>query len=313
MLFAAGIGTYLISDLIYSVLAVDGHLRRRPARPRLDHGLHAVGRRRAASFDGRVSGPGTRRRSHLQPPSRCARRRRPGAVAHRGRGAAAARLGRADARAILASAVMFVLVVARLSGVVRTQRGLIEERTRMQGALERLSVEDSLTGLSNRRGFNARLSDALGRDPGQVAVLCLDLDDFKNINDSLGHPTGDAVLTTIALRLRGNVRSRDTVARLGGDEFAVLMTDCSGPETATALAQRLLTAIQEPVMVDGTEVHASASFGVAISGPDGGDAMSLMRDADVALYRAKARPDSPIELYDEELHREAIRSHGPAQ
>ena len=99
----------------------------------------------------------------------------------------------------------------------------------MQGALERLSVEDALTGLSNRRGFSSRLADALARDPRQVAVLCLDLDDFKAVNDSLGHPAGDAVLVTIAQRLRANVRSRDTVARLGGDEFAVLMTDCPGP------------------------------------------------------------------------------------
>ncbi len=306
MLFAAGIGTFLVSDLIYSVMAVDGTYAAGP----LDLGwimgyvlwgagaLHPAMAATVvrAPVDGRIS---NRRLAALATVALV-----PLLIAV----AEQVRHGSVEPMpAILASAVMFVLVVARLSGVVRTQRSLIEERTRMQGALERLSVEDSLTGLSNRRGFNARLSDALGRDPGQVAVLCLDLDDFKNINDSLGHPTGDAVLTTIALRLRGNVRSRDTVARLGGDEFAVLMTDCSGPHTAIALAERLLTAIEEPVTVDGTAVHASASFGVAISGPDGGDAMSLMRAADVALYRAKARPDSPIELYDEDLHREAIR------
>ena len=209
--------------------------------------------------------------------------------------------------AIIASAVMFVLVVARLSGVVSSQRSLIDERTRMQGALERLSVEDALTGLSNRRGFSSRLGDALARDAGQVAVVCMDLDDFKVVNDSLGHPVGDAVLAVVAQRLRGHVRSRDTVARLGGDEFAVLMTDCTGPEPAMALAARLLAAIEEPIVVDDVTARVSASFGVAVSGPGGADAMSLMRDADVALYRAKAASDHPVELYDEELHREALR------
>ena len=109
------------------------------------------------------------------------------------------------------------------------------------------------------------------------------------------------------MRLRGHVRSRDTVARLGGDEFAVLMTDCTGPEPAMALAARLLAAIEEPIVVDDVTARVSASFGVAVSGPGGADAMSLMRDADVALYRAKAAADHPVELYDEELHREAVR------
>jgi diguanylate cyclase len=307
LLFAIGTGTFLVSDLVFSVLVVQQAYVVGP----VDFGwmigyslwgaaaLHpsmaaAVVR---APADGRISNArlGVLATVSLVPLLiAVAEQMRQGAVE--------------PMPAIIASAVMFVLVVARLTGVVHTQRGLIDERTRMQGALERLSVEDALTGLSNRRGFNARLADALVRGPDQVAVLCLDLDDFKNINDSLGHPTGDAVLATIAHRLRNSVRARDTVARLGGDEFAVLMTDCVGAEPATALATRIRIAIEQPIVVEGTSVRASASFGVAVSGPDRADAMSLMRDADVALYRAKARSDRPIEVYDEDLHREALRT-----
>ena len=306
VLFAAGVGAFLVSDLIYSVLAVQGNYTVGP----VDFGwimgytlwgaaaLHPSMATKVARgpADGRIS---NRRLAALAVVAlvplliAVTEQLRHGAVE--------------PMPAIIASAVMFVLVVARLSGVVRNQRTLIDERTRMQGALERLSVEDALTGLTNRRGFGARLADALAHDPGRVAVLCLDLDDFKVINDSLGHPVGDVVLASVAQRLRGHVRARDTVARLGGDEFAVLMTDCSGPEPAMTLAARLLAAIEEPILVDGVHVRVSASFGVAVSGSVGSDAMSLMRDADVALYRAKAASEHPVELYDEELHREAVR------
>ena len=307
LLFASGVAAFLVSDLIYSVLAVQGSYSAGPVDLGWIMGytlwgaaaLHpsmAANVARAPA-DGRIS---NRRLAALAVVSlvpliiAVTEQLRHGAVE--------------PMPAIIASAVMFVLVVARLSGVVSTQRSLIDERTRMQGALERLSVEDALTGLSNRRGFSSRLADALARDPRQVAVLCMDLDDFKIVNDSLGHPVGDAVLATVAQRLRANVRSRDTVARLGGDEFAVLMTDCAGPEPALALATRLVAAIEEPIVIEGVSVRTSGSFGIAVSGPAGTDAMSLMRDADVALYRAKAAVDHPVELYDEELHREAVRT-----
>ena len=306
VLFASGVGTFLVSDLIYSVLAVEGTYVVGPLDFGWIMGYTLWGAAALHPSMAADAGAGACRRTHLQSSARRARGRVLVplliAVAEQLRHGAVEPMP-----AIIASAVMFVLVVARLSGVVSSQRSLIDERTRMQGALERLSVEDALTGLSNRRGFSARLADALARDPGQVAVLCIDLDDFKVVNDSLGHPVGDAVLAAIAQRLRGQVRSRDTVARLGGDEFAVLMTDCSGPEPAMALAARLLAAIEEPVVVDGVSARVSGSFGIAVSSPGGADAMSLMRDADVALYRAKAASDHPIELYDEELHREAVR------
>jgi diguanylate cyclase (GGDEF)-like protein len=306
-LFASGVSAFLVSDLIYSVLAVQGSYSAGP----VDFGwilgytlwgAAALHPSMAADVargpaDGRIS---NRRLAALAFVSLV-----PLLIAvteQFGHGAVE------PMPAIIASAVMFVLVVARLSGVVSNQRSLIDERTRMQGALERLSVEDVLTGLSNRRGFSARLADAIARDPGGVAVLYMDLDDFKVVNDSLGHPVGDAVLVEVAHRLRGQLRSGDTVARLGGDEFAVLMAGCPGPEPAMALAARLLTAIEEPIIVDGQSARVSASLGVAVSGPGGSDAMSLMRDADVALYRAKAALDHRVELYDEALHREAVRT-----
>jgi len=307
LLFASGVGAFLVSDLIYSVLAVDGTYSVGP----VDFGwimgytlwgaaaLHPSMAREVtrATFDGRIS---NRRLAALAVVSMVPLLI---AVTAQFRQAVVEPLP-----AIVASAFMFLLVVARLSGVVSNQRRLLDERARMQGALERLSVEDALTGLGNRRGFGARLSHALAHHPHQVAVLCLDLDDFKVVNDSMGHPAGDAVLVAVAQRLRSSVRGRDAVARLGGDEFAVLMTDCSGPEPATVLAQRLLAAIRAPIDIDGVTVQTSVSIGIALSGPNGSDAVSLMRDADVALYRAKVAPERPFEVYDEALHREAVRT-----
>ncbi len=306
LLFASGVSVYLISDLIYSVLAITGAYAAGP----LDLGwilgytLWAAAALHPSMASESTRGPADRRISNRRLLALGVVALVPLLIAVTEQ----LRHGSVEPMpAIIASAVMFVLVVARLSGVVRDQRGLIDERTRMQGALERLSVEDALTGLSNRRGFGSRLAVALSRDPRQVAVICLDLDDFKAVNDSLGHPAGDAVLVTIAQRLRANVRSRDTVARLGGDEFAVLMADCPGSDPAVTLTSRLLSAIEVPIEVDGVFVQVSGSFGIAMSGPAGADAMSLMRDADVALYRAKAATENAIELYDEDLHREAMR------
>jgi diguanylate cyclase (GGDEF)-like protein len=209
--------------------------------------------------------------------------------------------------AVLASVVMFLLVVARLTDLVRDQRALIDERARMQAELERLSMEDPLTGLVNRRGFGARLDGSLGGD-APAAVMLLDLDDFKQVNDTLGHAAGDAVLAAVGRRLRASVRGRDTVARLGGDEFAVLMSDASGPEAAITLGERLLEDIREPIPVGDTQVRVGASLGIAMATPSAGDADTLMRNADLALYRAKEATGHRIEVYDDELLQESVRS-----
>jgi len=284
LLFASGVGAFLVSDLIYSVIAVQGNYTVGP----LDFGwimgytlwgaaaLHPSMAARVVRgpADGRIS---NRRLAALAVVSlvplliAVAEQLRHGAVE--------------PMPAIIASAVMFMLVVARLSGVVRSQRSLIDERTRMQGALERLSVEDALTGLSNRRGFSARLADALLRDARQVAVVCLDLDDFKVVNDSLGHPVGDAVLAAVAQRLRGHIRSRDTVARLGGDEFAVLI-EGNDPAQANVLAERIEAALQLPYDAAPT-MPFSASVGVAHSVDVGTEVEAVLAAADISMFTRK--------------------------
>jgi diguanylate cyclase (GGDEF)-like protein len=209
--------------------------------------------------------------------------------------------------AVLASVVMFLLVVARLTDLVRDQRALIDERGRMQAELERLSMEDALTGLTNRRGFGARLDGSLG-DAAPAAVMLIDLDDFKEVNDTLGHGAGDAVLSAVGRRLRAGVRGRDTVARLGGDEFAVLMSDAAGAESAITLGERLLEDIRQPIPVGDTQVRVGASVGIAMASTSVSDADTLMRNADLALYRAKEAAGRRIEVYDEEIRQDSARS-----
>src|SRR5262249_54326711 len=120
-------------------------------------------------------------------------------------------------------ALMYVLIVIRLAGVVRAQRTLLEERGQLQQILRRQAVEDALTELPNRRGFLTSVGDAVSKDPAHTAVMFVDLDDFKTINDAHGHLVGDGVLRLIAERLAANIRATDQVGRLGGDEFAVLV------------------------------------------------------------------------------------------
>jgi diguanylate cyclase (GGDEF)-like protein len=210
--------------------------------------------------------------------------------------------------AVVASVVMFLLVVARLTDLVRDQRSLIDERARMQAELERMSMEDALTGLVNRRGFGVRLDRARGHADAPAAVMLLDLDDFKHINDTLGHAAGDAVLSAVGRRLRGAVRGRDTVARLGGDEFAVLMSDATDQDAAIALAERLLQDIREPIPLGDSTVRVGASLGIAMATASVQDADTLMRNADLALYRAKAATGRRIEVFDDSIEQQSARS-----
>jgi diguanylate cyclase (GGDEF)-like protein len=149
---------------------------------------------------------------------------------------------------------------------------------------------DSLTGLCNRAGFRDRLSEALvraERTGGPCAVLCIDLDRFKAINDTLGHPVGDALLCKVAERLLSASRDGDVVARLGGDEFAIIQPDGLQPRGAEALAARLVDLLGRTYVASGHMLNIGASIGVAISTTDGADADTLLKNADLALYRAK--------------------------
>ena len=149
---------------------------------------------------------------------------------------------------------------------------------------------DFLTGLPNRMLLNDRISQAIAlaqRHVKQVAVLFLDLDGFKHINDSLGHPIGDKLLQSIAKRLVDCVRASDTVSRQGGDEFVVLLSEVEQAEDAAITARRMLQAVAEPHSIDQHDLHVTTSIGVSIYPDDGSDAETLIKNADTAMYQAK--------------------------
>ncbi|HKY76071.1 MAG TPA: EAL domain-containing protein [Acidimicrobiia bacterium] len=197
------------------------------------------------------------------------------------------------------------------AGEVTGMRGTcqdITERIEAQEALTHHALHDPLTGLPNRSLLLDRIEVALARSARAgktVAVLFLDLDRFKLINDSRGHAAGDVVLRAVAERLRGAVRPSDTVGRLGGDEFVVVCEDAAVWET-TVLGERLIRTLEEPFQVEGGEVFVTVSVGIAIAelaaSPD-----ELLRDADVAMYQAKQRGRARCEFFDEAMRTEAAR------
>ncbi len=177
----------------------------------------------------------------------------------------------------------------------------ISERTRAEEAVRHQAYHDSLTGLPNRAHFYERLEKALQeslRSGSMLAVLLLDLDRFKTINDTLGHLVGDVLLREAAVRLQHCLRSDDIIARLGGDEFAVLLPGLDRPELAAVVAQRLLEALRAPFPINGYELHTSTSIGISLFPKDGADANSLLQDADIALYHAKDQGRSTFRYYD---------------
>ena len=187
----------------------------------------------------------------------------------------------------------------------------IEVREQIEQRLKHEVLHDSLTGLPNRAYLRDQLVRALAhrdRDPAyRFAVLFMDLDRFKVINDSVGHLVGDALLKEVALRFGKCVRGgRDVVARLGGDEFAILM-DVDGVDGAVRMGQRVIEALSEPVRVGGKELFTGVSVGIALSSPHYSNPEDLLRDADIAMYRAKADGRLRIEVFDEQLHEEALQ------
>jgi diguanylate cyclase (GGDEF)-like protein/PAS domain S-box-containing protein len=187
--------------------------------------------------------------------------------------------------------------------------GVLVEITKRKRAEEQLlqsALHDSLTGLPNRASFHDRVDLALertrGRSQSPFAVLFLDLDRFKLINDGYGHQAGDRLLVEIAHRLRRAVRPGDTVARLGGDEFTVLIPDINGPEEAVSVAQRIHTALSKPFQVGDQEIFTSASTGIAISSVQYDNPDEILRDADIAMYQAKADGRARHFMYDESMH-----------
>ena len=167
----------------------------------------------------------------------------------------------------------------------------VTERRRAEAQIVFMAKHDALTGLPNRVLFSERVEQALahaGRDRTNFAVLMLDLDRFKSVNDTLGHPVGDELLRAVAARLNACVREVDTVARLGGDEFAIVQAPLDRPEDATVLARRIVEILSAAYEIDGHHVIIGTSIGVSFAPGDGATCAKLLKNADVALYRAKA-------------------------
>jgi diguanylate cyclase (GGDEF)-like protein/PAS domain S-box-containing protein len=167
----------------------------------------------------------------------------------------------------------------------------VTERKQAEARIAYMAHHDALTNLPNRVLFNERLNDLLTRvrrERESLAVHCLDLDHFKGVNDTLGHPIGDELLKTVAQRLGKCLRDTDMVARLGGDEFAVIQFPLRGPDQASELATALIEIVSKPYEVHGHEFVVGASIGIALAPGDGDASDALLRNADMALYRAKA-------------------------
>jgi diguanylate cyclase (GGDEF)-like protein/PAS domain S-box-containing protein len=198
------------------------------------------------------------------------------------------------------------------TGVIRdiTERKHAEERARY------LAQHDPLTGLPNRALLWDRVTQAIAqarRNHEKLAVLFLDLDGFKHINDSLGHIVGDKLLRLVARRLKGCLREGDSIGRLGGDEFVVCLPVHQDDSDAMQVAGKLLEAVREPARVDESELQVNASIGIALYPGDGTDAESLMRAADAAMYHAKGRGRNNFQFYTERLNEAAQRRASIAQ
>jgi diguanylate cyclase (GGDEF)-like protein len=183
-------------------------------------------------------------------------------------------------------------------------RSEIAERERSEAENYYIAHHDALTGLGNRVLFRQQLNEALDRvrrSGETLAILFVDLDGFKAINDSLGHSIGDGLLKCIADRLRGCVRETDVIARLGGDEFAIVQTARDQPQGATALASRLIEVIGAPCMVEGHQLLAGASIGIAVTAPGQFDPEVLLRSADLAMYRAKGDGRGVYRFFEPEM------------
>ncbi len=185
----------------------------------------------------------------------------------------------------------------------------LTERRMAEEQLRQLAEQDVLTGLANRARLHRALASALARPNGRAALLLLDLDGFKEVNDSLGHPTGDRLLVAVAGRLVGAAGPRALVARLGGDEFAVLQPDPPDEAAVRDLAAHLVASLDRPIVVPEARIRVGASVGVAIAPQHGRDADELMRHADIALYRAKGRARGSIVLFTPDLALAQARRH----
>jgi diguanylate cyclase (GGDEF)-like protein len=243
--------------------------------------------------------------------------------------------GRQDYVIVTSSALLFILVMARIGGLLntldetvhdlRTQgralQASLDEGERLAKELHHRALHDPLTGLGNRTLFFDRVDHALKRarrGGAPIAVIVLDLDNFKIVNDSLGHLAGDALLCEIATRLEASLRAPDTVARLGGDEFAILLEEVSVPDVAEQVARRVGQVLTEPVELESTKVTVGASIGYVFCDvaktSDDIDPQHLLRNADASMYVAKERGKGQVVRFASDMHlRVAARLSGTSE
>ncbi|KQT46751.1 hypothetical protein ASG52_13690 [Methylobacterium sp. Leaf456] len=215
---------------------------------------------------------------------------------------------------------VWVLMRARVVGRGPDGRGLrmvgtlidISERKAAELRIVHLALHDTLTDLPNRSLFRQRLDQALARirlAPGRIAVLACDLDRFKAVNDTFGHPVGDRLLCLVAARLRTSLRRGDTIARLGGDEFAVILIDIESEADAGSVCERIIGVVNEPIVLDGVAIDIGMSVGAAVVSGEDADPEEVFKRADTALYQAKAAGRNTFRLFEAETHaRTATRS-----
>jgi diguanylate cyclase (GGDEF)-like protein/PAS domain S-box-containing protein len=202
-----------------------------------------------------------------------------------------------------------VLVGDTLTGVIHATVVDISDRKRAEEQIEFHAYHDVLTHLPNRKLFTDRLRNSLSRakrGAKAVAVMFIDVDHFKTINDTLGHTAGDELLLEMARRLRECVRDDDTVARLGGDEFTIILSELRQPEDAVGVAQKILETVQVPLTIAGMPIVVTASVGIALYPNDGADPESLLRNADSAMYRAKEAGRNTYQLCTDEMKTRAL-------
>jgi diguanylate cyclase (GGDEF)-like protein len=203
-------------------------------------------------------------------------------------------------------------LVKLLEGVV-AQVAQYLMRRRAEDNFKHLATHDPLTGLPNRLLFGERVSEAIARSERSqrgLAVLFVDLDRFKNVNDTLGHGAGDAVLKACAERLARSLRDTDLIARISGDEFAVLVEPCAQPAAAIAVARKILNAIERPLIVQGQEIVLTGSIGISIYHEDGRDAETLLKHSDIAMFKAKENGRNNYQFYSAQMNPHSLQRLG---
>ena len=178
----------------------------------------------------------------------------------------------------------------------------ITERKKYEEKIQQMAFHDSLTGLPNRKLFSDRLGIVLAqarRNKKKVGIVMLDLDNFKDVNDTLGHDVGDTLLKAVAERLSGTLRKSDTVARFGGDEFVLIFPDMEAIEEAIQVVQKIIDRFNKPFLIDTHQLVVTTSIGIAVYPNDGMDEEILMKNADIAMYQAKQAGRARYQLYKE--------------